>query len=490
MAQSDEEISSDSDIEESDEEEDFSQNKAVTENKGGEGGIKILTDEELFTITKATEETNAGPTRAPSRAVGAGRASMARNRENTRTTFICFNEDAFRDQLKKEEAKNQAIKQQEASIATQATRAGPVRSAAARNDTRTTFICLNEQAFLQQMLKEQEIQNKLEQQGGNDQKQINQQQRKQEGAGIPQGDGQQQGNAPPRPPRPNRAQTPNRGAGGGQGVPGGANNEGGTRQGAGPRFGTAPPPMRKESKPLSQTVNAEPTKKKMPQVYHELVNTEKDYIRDLEIVVNLFLQKIRKNKLLNHYEIVSLFSNIEELIPVNKKLLGDLLNLDTCRGVGELFQQHAAKFSAYALYCSNQPNIHELLIQYKHDYPEFNDFLKQNLKKPECRKQDLESFLIMPLQRLCKYPLLLKELVSYEHRSMVSFFFPLFFFFSFFFLSFFSLPHSSLLSLVSSLPFQCLEASLDFLRTIFWFFLYLWVVHSLPSPYPFLFWDR
>ena len=36
---------------------------------------------------------------------------------------------------------------------------------------------------------------------------------------------------------------------------------------------------------------------------------------------------------------------------------------------------------------------------------------------PECRKLDLESFLIKPMQRICRYPLLLKELHRFTPES-------------------------------------------------------------------------
>jgi hypothetical protein len=103
----------------------------------------------------------------------------------------------------------------------------------------------------------------------------------------------------------------------------------------------------------------------------------------------------------------------------------------------------------YAVYCSNQPNISNLVKTYKQEKEEFASYLqvrccallpivlanKQTLRpigivltanwscmhlqksfrRKECRKLDMESFLIMPLQRLCKYPLLLKVLPCIPH---------------------------------------------------------------------------
>ena len=179
------------------------------------------------------------------------------------------------------------------------------------------------------------------------------------------------------------------------------------------RYG-APPPARKilQSLSISNLSNA-------PQVYQELINTEKSYIKDLSLICDVFLQPVRDLGILKTFEIVTLFSNIEELIGVNQALLNDL-EAAGVEGVGEVFQKHAEKFKIYAAYCSNQPNIRERIHEFKAEYPDFARLLKSAFRNPICRKQDLESFLISPLQRLCKYPLLLKELMKFTHKVCFS----------------------------------------------------------------------
>ena len=124
----------------------------------------------------------------------------------------------------------------------------------------------------------------------------------------------------------------------------------------------------------------------------------------------LFLQPIRKEKLLNHFEIVSIFSNIEKVKEVNTELLKTIEKQMPNPLLGDIFNTFSSKLmKEYAIYCSNQPNVRERIIDYKAHSDRFTSFLKATQKKAECRKLDLESFLIMPLQRLCKYPLILKE---------------------------------------------------------------------------------
>ena len=179
------------------------------------------------------------------------------------------------------------------------------------------------------------------------------------------------------------------------------------------RFG-APPPARKlaTSSSLSIFANA-------PQVYQELINTEKSYIKDLLLICEVFLEPIRENFILQTFEIVTLFANLEELIPVNQALLKDL-EAAGVDGVGDVFQKHADRFKVYGSYCSNQPNIRDKISEYKEQYPLFSKLLRTAFRNPACRKQDLESLLISPLQRLCKYPLLLKELMKYTTKVLIS----------------------------------------------------------------------
>lgn len=68
---------------------------------------------------------------------------------------------------------------------------------------------------------------------------------------------------------------------------------------------------------------------------------------------------------------------------------------------------------AYVSFCSNQPAITSRLKEYKQSHAEFQGFLNDCLKKEECKKQDLASFLIQPMQRLCKYPLFFGQLEKY-----------------------------------------------------------------------------
>ena len=61
----------------------------------------------------------------------------------------------------------------------------------------------------------------------------------------------------------------------------------------------------------------------------------------------------------------------------------------------------------YTTYCANQPKAMQVLDSLDRN-KKFVAFLDQCMLNPECRGLTLFSFLIKPIQRICKYPLLLK----------------------------------------------------------------------------------
>ena len=177
-------------------------------------------------------------------------------------------------------------------------------------------------------------------------------------------------------------------------------------------------------KPIQEIEN-----KKKLNVFDELLQTERVYVNNLKMIHRLFLQPIRDKKILNTFETVTLFSNLEIIIEKNCALLDDLetipdmIHLDHeilptySRWIGEIFEFHSPLFqSTYATYCTNQPTIDSSLRQYKSN-ASFGSFIRSVHRNPECKKQTLNSYLIQPLQRLCKYPLLLKEIINHTKKD-------------------------------------------------------------------------
>ena len=81
----------------------------------------------------------------------------------------------------------------------------------------------------------------------------------------------------------------------------------------------------------------------------------------------------------------------------------------------------ASYLNIYNEYCSRQANQVAMVDRLTKESSDVRQFLKRQLRHKRCRNLDLCSFLIMPLQRLCKYPLLVKELVASTPKNHVEY---------------------------------------------------------------------
>uniref|UniRef100_A0A671P8Y8 Phosphatidylinositol 3,4,5-trisphosphate-dependent Rac exchanger 1 protein-like n=1 Tax=Sinocyclocheilus anshuiensis TaxID=1608454 RepID=A0A671P8Y8_9TELE len=147
-------------------------------------------------------------------------------------------------------------------------------------------------------------------------------------------------------------------------------------------------------------------------VLNEILNTERDYVRNLA-----FLQSVTAEKgLLSLHSI--LFSNIDSILEFHCEFLS---TLDAClqpepqahHSLGHVFLKFRDRFSVYGEYCSNHEKALRLLMELN-KIPHVRTFLLHLMLLGGKKSTDvpLEGYLLSPIQRICKYPLLLKELLK------------------------------------------------------------------------------
>ncbi|KAL6066261.1 Rho guanine nucleotide exchange factor 4 [Balamuthia mandrillaris] len=153
-------------------------------------------------------------------------------------------------------------------------------------------------------------------------------------------------------------------------------------------------------------------------VITEMINTERSYVRDLALIQHVFINELRDRALLTENEIRSVFSNIHKIYEIHIQLMAQFDELVAKSkpfvdaGIATIFIENVNLFKLYAIYCSNHGTTQEKVQNFKNRSAEFAQFLEECLVDPECRNLPLDAFLIMPLQRMCKYPLLLRELLK------------------------------------------------------------------------------
>jgi len=177
--------------------------------------------------------------------------------------------------------------------------------------------------------------------------------------------------------------------------------------------------------PLSAPASGKKDARSM--IVGEIVSTEEKYVNDLEILVRLYVHPMteergkKKKTMIPKEQSRILFRNVEAIANLNRVLLAELqaqasLPVEEQR-IGSAFITLSKCLLLYSDYCNNQEQADELYTKLKGNSDTFNNLMKENMAKPESQRLDLNSFLLKPVQRVCKYPLLLRELLSKTPES-------------------------------------------------------------------------
>uniref|UniRef100_F7AVQ9 Phosphatidylinositol 3,4,5-trisphosphate-dependent Rac exchanger 2 protein n=1 Tax=Equus caballus TaxID=9796 RepID=F7AVQ9_HORSE len=164
-------------------------------------------------------------------------------------------------------------------------------------------------------------------------------------------------------------------------------------------------------------------------VLSELQKTERDYVGTLEFLVSAFLHRMyqcaasKVDKNVTEETVKMLFSNIEDILAVHKeflKVVEECLHPEpnAQQEVGTCFLHFKDKFRIYDEYCSNHEKAQKLLLELN-KIRTIRTFLLNCMLLGGRKNTDvpLEGYLVTPIQRICKYPLLLKELLKRTPRK-------------------------------------------------------------------------
>eukprot|EP00095_Tigriopus_kingsejongensis_P000341 maker-scaffold194_size270518-snap-gene-1.24 protein:Tk00341 transcript:maker-scaffold194_size270518-snap-gene-1.24-mRNA-1 annotation:"protein still isoform sif type 1" len=192
------------------------------------------------------------------------------------------------------------------------------------------------------------------------------------------------------------------------------------KSGRGPKDSPGSDPPMTPTRTLSDT-------EKLRKVICELVDTEHTYVRHLGFLMNTYLEPLKDEGFLSSSEISSLFGNIQEIYTFQQQFLRTLEEaievepqfhqLDSppqfksvLFSIANAFLYYVNHFKLYSSFCASHSKAQKAL------HPnEGNQALQEFLHSLNPRQQHstaLESYLIKPIQRILKYPLLLQQLKS------------------------------------------------------------------------------
>uniref|UniRef100_A0A6I8REU2 Intersectin-1 n=1 Tax=Xenopus tropicalis TaxID=8364 RepID=A0A6I8REU2_XENTR len=162
-----------------------------------------------------------------------------------------------------------------------------------------------------------------------------------------------------------------------------------------------------------------PTERKRQGYIHELIVTEENYVNDLQLVTETFQKPLLESELLTEKEVAMIFVNWKELIMCNIKLLKALRVRKKMSGekmpvkmIGDILTAQLPHMQPYIRFCSCQLNGAALIQQKTDEVPEFKEFVKRLAMDPRCKGMPLSSFLLKPMQRVTRYPLIIKNIIE------------------------------------------------------------------------------
>ncbi|KNE63173.1 hypothetical protein AMAG_08327 [Allomyces macrogynus ATCC 38327] len=153
-------------------------------------------------------------------------------------------------------------------------------------------------------------------------------------------------------------------------------------------------------------------------IIYEVIVTEMDYVLDLRLMKRAYMTPLVERGLVTPKELVVLFANLEQLLPIHEELL-DLLSKERVKqrcviaNFGTLFSILPQYFKCYSIYGNNYPEALAFLDTLTSTRPAVAKFLAKTASRPACGGMNLASFLLKPIQRLCKYPIMIKEILRY-----------------------------------------------------------------------------
>ncbi|EGD78927.1 hypothetical protein PTSG_11799 [Salpingoeca rosetta] len=158
---------------------------------------------------------------------------------------------------------------------------------------------------------------------------------------------------------------------------------------------------------------------KRSMVMAELHETERNYVGVLNTIANTFKPVMSKQpKIISRVDINTIFGNVHELLDAHNALLADLnalMQKSTGRIVSSVFLEHMPRLRCYGSFCCQIPEAVAKLADLENKQAATK--LIAEAKRQSRQRFGLKDLLNVPMQRILKYPLLIKELIKHTPDS-------------------------------------------------------------------------
>ncbi|RXN12626.1 rho guanine nucleotide exchange factor 16-like protein [Labeo rohita] len=170
-----------------------------------------------------------------------------------------------------------------------------------------------------------------------------------------------------------------------------------------------------------------PEERKRQEAIFEIITSEYSYQHSLSILVSHFKDSVDLKKTMTTTEHHHLFSNISVIQDVSKRFFEDLdarhQKHPVIQDISDIVQKYAAQhFEPYIVYCSNETFQQRTLQKLQSSNNAFRETLKRIEGSEACGGLPMISFLILPMQRITRLPLLLDTICQKTPKEKAEYF--------------------------------------------------------------------
>ncbi|KAG0143956.1 hypothetical protein CROQUDRAFT_48072 [Cronartium quercuum f. sp. fusiforme G11] len=160
--------------------------------------------------------------------------------------------------------------------------------------------------------------------------------------------------------------------------------------------------------------------KKRQEAIFELIKTEAAFVQNCQMLTEVFHQRLAP--VLGTRASTVIFANIEEIMMFGVTFLSALEERQTedkllVGSIGDVICDHIQGLDVYRPYCTNQANAARILNHLKTQNVE----IREQLSLVKVKGLELEHYLLEPMQRLTRYPLLIKQIMKYTDESLADY---------------------------------------------------------------------
>ncbi|XP_029111499.1 rho guanine nucleotide exchange factor 26-like isoform X2 [Scleropages formosus] len=169
-----------------------------------------------------------------------------------------------------------------------------------------------------------------------------------------------------------------------------------------------------------------PEERKRQEAIFELISSEHSYLHSLEILIRMFKDSPELDDTMNKTDKHHLFSNIVDVCEASKKFFKELEERHNknvvIEDISDIVEKHALwTFEPYVTYCSNEMYQQRTLQRLITKNPAFKEVLARIESHPDCGNLPMISFLILPMQRVTRLPLLMDTICQKTSKNSSQF---------------------------------------------------------------------